>query len=399
MYTRPVGRAVFYTHDSGGEHETTPGECVRWAQRDAARHGVRFAGTPDQIDRMIRDGVAAEGDVFVDYGVKGNRLDRPGLDTLFRCVEADPAVSHVLIPRRDRLARPDDPYDGMTLENRLRKQGVTFVYMEKVLPPLGRGHRDIGETVVGLVDFHKAGADRRELSQKILLAQLTLTRAGFTTGGRAPYGFCRWQVRADGTPVRRLADGEWSKRGGHHVVWLPVEDEAVWATIHRILDLLAGGVPASLVVTTLTADGVPPPHHGRIRTDRGVAHATSGVWHQGTVTGISRNSLPRAVVEYGRRSMGDPLRFDPTHPRELADADLRADGRPKVVVTRRSRMTRWHGLRTPWTGGPAPSGASLGPATRRATHSGAGCSTGRAGGVFIASRTAGCCGTAAGTIN
>lgn len=63
-----------------------------------------------------------------------------------------------------------------------------------------------------------------------------------------------------------------------------------------------------------------------------MAHPTSGVWHQGTVAGIARNPLLRAVVEYGRRSMGDQLRFDPTHPRELSDADLRADGRPKVVV-------------------------------------------------------------------
>jgi hypothetical protein len=94
MSTRPAGRGVFYTRDSGGEHETTPGEYVRWAQRDAAKHGVRFAGTPDQIDRMIRGGVQ--------------------------------------------------------------------------------------------IDFHKAGADRRELTQKILLAQLNLSRAGFSTRGRAP---------------------------------------------------------------------------------------------------------------------------------------------------------------------------------------------------------------------
>ena len=26
-----LGRGLFYTRDSGGEHETTPGEYVRWA--------------------------------------------------------------------------------------------------------------------------------------------------------------------------------------------------------------------------------------------------------------------------------------------------------------------------------------------------------------------------------
>jgi hypothetical protein len=91
----------------------------------------------------------------------------------------------------------------------------------------------MGEMIVGLIDFDKAGKERRDLAEKLLYAQLKLARGGFSTGGRAPYGFCRWQVREDGTKVRRSEDGDWSKRAGHHVVWLPDDDEQVRATCWR----------------------------------------------------------------------------------------------------------------------------------------------------------------------
>ena len=254
MAIRTPQRGLFYTRDSGGEHENTPGEYVRWAMRVASDHRVQFRGTADQIEQMIRTNVWGEGDVFVDFVVKGNLLSRRGLDALLQTTAADATVSHVFIPRRDRLARPDDPLDGMQIEDGLRRQGVTLVFMDLVLPPLGRGRRDMGEMILGLIDYDKAGQDRRELARKMLYAQLKLARAGYSTGGRAPYGFCRWQVREDGTTVRRLEDRDWERRAGHHVVWLPVEDERVWATIRRILDLL-DTTPATRVAALLTAEG------------------------------------------------------------------------------------------------------------------------------------------------
>ena len=137
-------------------------------------------------------------------------------------------------------------------------------------------------------------------------------------------------MQADGTPVRQLAEGEYVKRAGHHVVWLPGPDEEL-ALVHRILELLET-LPASRVAARLTAEGVPPPDAGRWRTDGGVKHPTSGVWHQSTIVNIARNPLLQSVVEYGRRSLGDRLRFTPQGPRELLDSDLRHDGQAKVVA-------------------------------------------------------------------
>ena len=130
--------------------------------------------------------------------------------------------------------------------------------------------------------------------------------------------------------MRQLVEGEYVKMSGHHVVWLPGPEEEL-AVVRRVLEMLAN-MPASRVAAKLTAEGVPTPDAGRTRVDGGVRHATSGVWHQQTITNIARNPLLRAVMAYGRRSMGDQLRYSAEGPRTLGDDDRRADGKPKVVT-------------------------------------------------------------------
>ena len=99
MGKRPAaGRAVFYTRDSLGKHETTPGEYVLWARRAAVQYGVAFYGTPERIEAMIRSGRSKDNDLFLDYGVTGNQLSRPGLDALIQTALTDFGISHVLIP-------------------------------------------------------------------------------------------------------------------------------------------------------------------------------------------------------------------------------------------------------------------------------------------------------------
>ena len=333
------GRALFYTRDSGGKHETTPTEYVKWAQRESEKLDLAFDGTPDAIETMIREGRAVFGDIYLDYDVKGNTLTRDGLDALTRRALTDGDVSHILIPRRDRLARPDDAIDGMDLERKLRRAGLALVFMNRFCEPLGRsGRQDKGEQIVTMLDYMEAGEYRRDLAQKIILAQLRLAQSGFSTGGRPPYGFRRWLVKEDGTPVRELAEGERVRMKGHHVAWLPGPDSEL-NVIRRILVMLEK-LPASQVASKLTSEGVPTPDHDRFRTDNGVRHRTSGVWHQTTIINIARNPLLLAMVEYRRRSMGDQLRCTPDGPRELRDSDFRMDEKAKVIRNpREDRIT------------------------------------------------------------
>lgn len=67
-----TGRAVFYTRDSGGRHETTPGEYVKWAQRKADELKVDFSGTVEDIQQLIQRGESAKGDIFLDFEVPGH---------------------------------------------------------------------------------------------------------------------------------------------------------------------------------------------------------------------------------------------------------------------------------------------------------------------------------------
>jgi hypothetical protein len=117
---------LFYNRDSGGRHEMAPGEYVLWAQRRAKELQVGFGGTPEEIEAMIRDGHSISGDIYFDYGISGNVLSRPALNALIKEAVANSQVTHVFIPRRDRLARPDDPLDGIRLEQMLQNSGVTF---------------------------------------------------------------------------------------------------------------------------------------------------------------------------------------------------------------------------------------------------------------------------------
>ena len=328
--TTSVPQAYFYTRDSGGKHETTPTQYVRWAEAQAAKLGLGFQSAPEDIKMMIRKGLSHYGNLFLDYDVPGHEFERKGLDALLAAVARDKSVTHVFIPRRDRLARPKNPADAVQLELKLRMRGVTLVFMDRVCPAIPQGQApDIGELIVGLVDYFKAGKDRRQLAQQMVSAQITLAEHGFSIGGRAPYGFDRWLVKADGTPVRRLMEKEYVKLPGHHTAWLPAEDERL-AIALRIRKLLKT-MPASRVAALLTREGVPSPDAGRARTDRGVVHQVSGVWHQTTVASIGRSSLFAALTTVGRRSMGDQLRFSPKGPRPLDESDFRSDGKPKVT--------------------------------------------------------------------
>jgi DNA invertase Pin-like site-specific DNA recombinase len=219
---RERDRGLFYTRDSGGKHELTPPEYVEWTRRRAKELGVRFSGTPERITAMMKSGVPVDGDLFFDFCVQGHVFTRPALDQLREMARCDSSVSHIFIPRRNRLSRPDDPLDALELEEELRLLGITLVLMDKVLLPLKkRGRRDMGETIVAMMEYEESGRFRPELAEKIIPAQLRLAKLGYSTGGRPPFGFRRWLVKEDGTPIRQLAEGEIIRQSGHHVIWLP----------------------------------------------------------------------------------------------------------------------------------------------------------------------------------
>jgi hypothetical protein len=336
---RPTkGDALFYTRDSGGKHEMTPAEYVNWAINECNKGGLGFSGTGEQIERMIREGKSAEGDIYLDFDVKGNLLNRAGLDALKTRALSDLKVTHIFIPHRNRLARPNNPIDGVLLEQSLREVGLTLAFQDKVCDPIPKGRRQkLEDLLVSLLDYNYAGEYRTELARKILEAQIALARRGFSTGGRPLHGFDRWLVKDDCTPVRMLADGERVRMASHHVLWLPTNERKLEVN-RRIIEMLKK-TPACRVAAALTAEGIPSPDAGRRRKDNGVKHEVSGVWHQSTIMYIARNPLLVAIASFGRRSMGDQMRFSPDGPRHLDEAvDFREDKGCKVILNPESKQ-------------------------------------------------------------
>jgi len=341
MTKRPErGSALFYHRDSEGNSRLVPPQYVEWGQRESVRLGVTFSGTPAAISAMIESGRAVDGDLFIDFGISGNLLRRPGLDAFRARAINDSTVTHLLVPRRDRIARPANPNDGLEIERELRTAGLTLVFMDGMtLGPTPRGaDLDLGEQIVGLVDYHNSGRFRRELAEKQVYSQIKLATLGFSIGGEPPYGFRRWLAAADGTPKRELEDHETVHLPGHHVIWRPTATEEMKVVL-RILDLIVT-IPAARIARMLNVEGIPSPNAGRVRARNGVKVETSGEWTQNTVRNVAVNPLLIAVWEYGRHSEGDQRRLTPTGPRALGEGDFHPDGKPKTVINSDDQIIR-----------------------------------------------------------
>ena len=202
MTKRPEkGRGLFYHRDSEGHSELAPPQYVEWARGEAARLSVSFSGTPEAITAMIARSQSIDGDLYLDYGVSGNLLSRPGFDRFREIALADLSVSHLFVSKRDRLGRPDNPLDSMLIEYQLRSAGLTIVLMGgKVLPAIAPGERiDLADLLTCLIEYDASGKFRRDLAEKLIHAKIRLANAGFSIGGEPVYGFRRWLCAEDGT--------------------------------------------------------------------------------------------------------------------------------------------------------------------------------------------------------
>jgi hypothetical protein len=185
--------------------------------------------------------------------------------------------------------------------------------------------------LAGYIDYHKSGEFLDEHAEKMIYAHLELTSEGFSTGGTPPFPFQRHLVRSDGSVVRPLEKGEIVRLQGHHEAWLP-RSESEMKLLSRILTMVIE-MPASKVASTLTAEGIPSPGADLIRTDNGVAHPVSGMWHATTITGLARNPfITHAMKSYGRRSMGSHRRMTSEGPRPLEEEEFITDTKTKVVA-------------------------------------------------------------------
>lgn len=330
MKSRPKDRALVYVRRSDDGQEASLGQQLDWAKAEATKLGVPFRGTLDDLKEMQGRKLHHYQDIYLDDAVSGGDLTRPGFLKFLKDAKADPTVSHVLVFKRDRLARPQGLLEMMTLEQELIASGITLVTHDKVYTPEDLKANEMIYLISGLMEYQEHGKFSPRLGDRIVFVQKSMAARGLSTGGRAPYGFGRALVDPNDEFVQWLEDGENVRRAGHHVRFLPRDEEklAVWCTI---LEWRAAGESCKRIAARLNALGIPSPDNGRTRRDYGSAYLVPGKWHPNTIRDLCTNPIIAGIKEYGKRSEGRYRRVGVDGPRELDEHDLRPDGQPKLL--------------------------------------------------------------------
>ena len=248
--------------------------------------------------------------IRLDDAITGADLERPGLKALVEDAMDDPAISHVLAFKRDRLGRPDSPVEMMAIEGGLRHNGVTFVFSDGISTPSAL---DDGSELAGwimmLFDYYRSGKFLRELAEQMILTQRQLGPKGFLDWRQCTlWIYSRALVNEHGVVMEFLPRGKRVRQAGCHVVIIP-NDSAKLETWDYILRLKEQGWGYKRIVRHLNELNIPSPDAGRIRTDHGVPHEVSGRWSHTTVRDLCMNRAILGLLDYGRRSEGKHRRL------------------------------------------------------------------------------------------
>ena len=330
MKSRPTHRALFYARRSDDGQEASLSQQFDWAKATSQRLGVPFHGTYPDIEVMQQKKLHHMQDMYLDDAITGGDLTRPGLQKFLRDAIADKTVSHVYVFKRDRLGRPQLLLPMMALEQDLIRSGVTLVTHDRTFTPESLSADETLYLIGGIIEYQEHGRFSPRLGDRIVFVQKSMAARGLSTGGRAPYGFGRARVGPNDEFVEWLNDGESVRSAGHHVRFLPRDQEkiAVWC---MILEWRASGESCKRIASRLNEMGIPSPDAGRTRRDHGSKYHVPGKWHPNTVRDLCSNPIIAGIKEYGRRSEGRYRRVGADGPRPLNEDDLRPDGQPKLL--------------------------------------------------------------------
>src|ERR1039457_4912791 len=116
MNTRTRNQGLVYLRRSTSKQETGIHEQLHWAIAEAGKLEVGLQGSPADLNEMVLRGCCQHRAIFLDDGITGSDLNRPGFVAF--CHEAlnNPAVSHLFVHMSDRFARPELAAQAMQLE-------------------------------------------------------------------------------------------------------------------------------------------------------------------------------------------------------------------------------------------------------------------------------------------
>jgi DNA invertase Pin-like site-specific DNA recombinase len=323
---RPPGRGVMYGRRSQSK---TKQENSFSYQLEVAKKRSRDVNIPLAVDAMLvaeaeRTGASNIGDLYVDDGISGSELSRPGLDKLIADLKADRTISHVFVHKRDRLARPHRTSDGGRLEDEILDLGVTLVFENEIVEPKRPGEDDTAEVVTRDIEYSRSGRYSYELSDRVLKTAKVIAEQGYRLGGPAPYGFVRILVDANGKEIEELPPLKKVDQPGCHVKIKPKEWDKIRVWLWMI-ELAEKGLGVRAIANRLTEKGIPTPAAGTKRKRKGVEVPVSTAWHAETVKQLLQNPAIIGLQAYGRQSGGTHKRWSLDGPRDIDDRDVCVD--------------------------------------------------------------------------
>jgi DNA invertase Pin-like site-specific DNA recombinase len=249
MAARKKDWAKAYLRRSTGKQEASLWTQLEWAIEKALELGVRLDASLADLEYMLAHGLDRYKDIYLDDGITGSDLQRPGFAAFRAAAMADERVSHLLVHMADRFARPEMAHQAMQMEVELLYAGLTVVFSNRVSQLRVRGRNYFGEDVLILYAYTESGEFLNKLAVRMVEVLTKLARDGYWPGGRPPYGFIRILVDALGKEICEMEDGTSIRREGCHTrikpkdmakiaVWLrypvPVPRQELGRQAHRL---------------------------------------------------------------------------------------------------------------------------------------------------------------------
>ncbi len=224
-------------------------------------------------------------EMFRDEGVSGSELDRPGMSSLMTFLEASPVAGTLVAWKRNRMARPGDPREGLALELRIEQLGWKIHYLQDS-SPTGNALLD---TIMGAVGYYQAGEYLRSLSSDTLRGQIRNLLRGGMTSGKIPYGYAKVIVDADDRELRRIERRTpHRKMKGELAKWVPGDPAEVEVVGWLFTEYAAGKLGFADLAADLNA--------------RGISGPEGGDWKSGTIRDILTNPVYTGDMVWNRET-------------------------------------------------------------------------------------------------
>lgn len=192
--------------------------------------------------------------VYRDEGRSGLTLDgRAGLLALFERIRSGQAdFTAVLVYDVSRWGRFQDVDEAAYYEYACRRAGIDVAYCAE---PFANDGSPISAIIKGLKRA-MAAEYSRELSTKVLRAQVRLSEAGYKQGGTAGYALRRMVLSSSGAPKGIINPGERKSMPSDRVTYVPGPANEI-AVVRRIYGMYVDERMADVrIAEELNAEGV-----------------------------------------------------------------------------------------------------------------------------------------------